>query len=116
MTACRDETGTTRQGKPASRARRVPDASPESGFLSQGDPAVKSRGRRRTAGKQAGERKLKTAVERAEREVVDRVLKRADGNVADAAGELGILRTSLYRIMRRFGITPQSRRGDESSR
>jgi len=52
---------------------------------------------------------LQTALERTERETVEKVLAQADGNVADAAAMLGILRTSLYRIMKRRGIAPPSR-------
>jgi transcriptional regulator of acetoin/glycerol metabolism len=54
---------------------------------------------------------LQAALERTERETVEKVLVRANGNVADAAAMLGILRTSLYRIMKRCGIaTPSSTR------
>ena len=54
---------------------------------------------------------LQAALERTERATVEKVLARADGNVADAAAMLGILRTSLYRIMKRCGIaTPSSTR------
>jgi two-component system NtrC family response regulator len=52
---------------------------------------------------------LKASLERTEREAVERVLARADGNVAEAATRLGVLRTSLYRIMKRCGIPPPSR-------
>ena len=47
---------------------------------------------------------LKATLERAEREAVKKVLARSNGNVANAAATLGILRTSLYRIMKRYGI------------
>jgi len=47
---------------------------------------------------------LKVALERAEREAVERVLARTDHNVAEAAAMLGIVRPSLYRIMKRYGI------------
>jgi len=54
---------------------------------------------------------LQTALERTEREAVEKVLARANGNVAEAAARLGVLRTSLYRIMKRHGIaTPSSAR------
>ncbi|MCX6840702.1 MAG: hypothetical protein NTX53_00150 [candidate division WOR-3 bacterium] len=52
---------------------------------------------------------LQAALERTERETVEKVLARANGNVAEAAARLGILRTSLYRIMKRCGIAAQSR-------
>lgn len=52
---------------------------------------------------------LQAALERTERETVENVLARANGNVADAAAKLGILRTSLYRIMKRCGIATPSR-------
>jgi transcriptional regulator with PAS, ATPase and Fis domain len=54
---------------------------------------------------------LQAALERTERKTVEKVLARANGNVAEAAAMLGILRTSLYRIMKRCGIaTPSSAR------
>ncbi len=52
---------------------------------------------------------LKAALEHTEREAVEKVLARANGNVAEAAAMLGILRTSLYRIMKRCGIASSSR-------
>ena len=56
----------------------------------------------------ADESMLKAALERAEREAVEKVLAQANGNVAEAAAMLGILRTSLYRIMKRYGIAVPS--------
>jgi DNA-binding NtrC family response regulator len=47
---------------------------------------------------------LKVALERAERETVERVMAQTLGNVAEAAAILGIVRPSLYRIMKRYGI------------
>ena len=56
---------------------------------------------------------LNDALERTEREAVERVLAQADGNIAEAAAKLGILRTSLYRIMKRCGIaSPMHSRGE----
>ena len=52
---------------------------------------------------------LQAALERTEREAVEKVLARTNGNVAEAAAMLGILRTSLYRIMKRCGIASSSR-------
>jgi DNA-binding NtrC family response regulator len=52
---------------------------------------------------------LKVALERAEREAVERVLAQTHDNVAEAAAVLGIVRPSLYRIMRRYGIATPSR-------
>ena len=46
---------------------------------------------------------LKVALERAERETVERVLAQT-GDVAEAAAILGIVRPSLYRIMKRYAI------------
>lgn len=54
-------------------------------------------------------RALEITVRRARQEAVELALAQADGNVADAAELLGILRTSLYRLMKRFGIPPPSR-------
>jgi len=47
---------------------------------------------------------LKVALERAEREAVERVLAQTHENVAEAAAILGVVRPSLYRIMKRYGI------------
>jgi transcriptional regulator of acetoin/glycerol metabolism len=52
---------------------------------------------------------LQAALERTEREAVEKMLARTNGNVAEAAAMLGILRTSLYRIMKRCGIASPSR-------
>ena len=51
---------------------------------------------------------LKATLGRAEREAVEKVLAQANSNVAEAAAKLGILRTSLYRIMKRYGIATPS--------
>ncbi|MBN2538091.1 sigma-54-dependent Fis family transcriptional regulator [candidate division WOR-3 bacterium] len=54
---------------------------------------------------------LKVALERTERETVERVLAQTDNNVAEAAAILGIVRPSLYRIMKRYGLaTPTQTR------
>jgi transcriptional regulator of acetoin/glycerol metabolism len=55
---------------------------------------------------------LQTAWERTERQTIERALARTHGNVAEAAARLGILRTSLYRIMKRCGIATPSRAGN----
>jgi len=47
---------------------------------------------------------LKVALERAEREAVEKVMAQTNNNVAEAAAILGIVRPSLYRIMKRYGI------------
>jgi PAS domain S-box-containing protein len=47
---------------------------------------------------------LKVALERAERETVERVMAQTNNNVAEAAAILGIVRPSLYRILKRYGI------------
>jgi DNA-binding NtrC family response regulator len=39
-----------------------------------------------------------------EKASIERVLKRYDGNVANAANELGLTRTSLYRRIKKFGL------------
>jgi len=51
---------------------------------------------------------LHAALERTERRAVEKVLAQTNGNVAQAAARLGILRTSLYRIMKRCGIANPS--------
>ena len=50
------------------------------------------------------DRSLHAALERTERQTVEKVLEQANGDVAEAAAVLGILRTSLYRIMKRYGM------------
>ncbi len=52
---------------------------------------------------------LKVAIERAERDAVERVMAQTQNNVAEAAAILGIVRPSLYRIMRRYGIASPTR-------
>jgi transcriptional regulator with PAS, ATPase and Fis domain len=52
---------------------------------------------------------LKVALNRTERAAVEKVLAQTNGNVAEAAVKLGILRTSLYRIMKRCGIASPTR-------
>jgi DNA-binding NtrC family response regulator len=47
---------------------------------------------------------LKAALDRAEREAVERALAAGHGNVSEAAQALGVERASLYRIMKRHGI------------
>jgi transcriptional regulator with PAS, ATPase and Fis domain len=47
---------------------------------------------------------LSAALRHREREVVEKALAEARGNVAEAASRMGILRTSLYRIMKRYSI------------
>jgi transcriptional regulator of acetoin/glycerol metabolism len=51
-------------------------------------------------------------LERTERQAVEKMLAQTNGNVAQAAARLGILRTSLYRIMKRCGIATPSRAGN----
>ena len=61
------------------------------------------------------DRALKTALERTKREAVEKVLAQANGNVAEAAAILGIVRPSLYRIMKRYGIAASTRsRGEHA--
>jgi len=52
---------------------------------------------------------LRDTVETAAREAVERALAETDGNVGKAAAALGILRTSLYRMMKRYGMPTSSR-------
>jgi len=52
---------------------------------------------------------LKTVLDRAARKAVERTLAQTGGNVAEAAAILGIVRPSLYRIMKRYGIVTQER-------
>lgn len=49
---------------------------------------------------------LKSVLDRAERDTVERVLQQTGNHVAEAAAILGVVRPSLYRIMKRHGITP----------
>jgi DNA-binding NtrC family response regulator len=57
---------------------------------------------------------LKVALERAERDAVERVMAQTDNNVAEAAAILGIVRPSLYRIMKRYGIASPTQTKVES--
>jgi DNA-binding NtrC family response regulator len=47
---------------------------------------------------------LKVVLERAEREAVERVMAQTHGDIPEAAAILGIVRPSLYRILKRYGI------------
>jgi DNA-binding NtrC family response regulator len=47
---------------------------------------------------------LKAAWQRAEAETAERALAQAQGNVAEAAVIMGIAPSSLYRIMKQYGI------------
>lgn len=49
-------------------------------------------------------RTLKAAVEMAERHAVELALTRAEGNVTQAAKELGLSRPGLYKVMERLGL------------
>ncbi len=57
---------------------------------------------------------LKVALERAERDAVERVMAQTQNNVAEAAAILGIVRPSLYRIMKRYGIASPTQAKVES--
>ena len=57
---------------------------------------------------------LKVALERAERDAVERVMAQTENNVAEAAAILGIVRPSLYRIMKRYGIASPTQTRVES--
>lgn len=76
------------------------------------NPAITSSERGSPPGPAAGRNVLQDTLRRTRQEAVEQALEQADGNVAAAAAELGILRTSLYRLMKRFGITPPTRAGD----
>jgi len=84
----------------------------------QGNPVMTCAASRRVTGAGVDGSALKVALVRAEREAVEQVLKQTKGNVAEAAAVLGIVRTSLYRIMKRYGIvTPgQIRPKDQTLR
>lgn len=57
---------------------------------------------------------LNAVLERTEREAVEHVLAQTNGNVPAAAAILGIVRPSLYRIMKRYGIVAPARSKGES--
>ncbi|GEM_PF-2148258 len=59
--------------------------------------------------RQTEKQTLKATLERAERETVERVMAQTHNNVPLAAAILGIARPSLYRIMKRCGITSPTR-------
>lgn len=66
-------------------------------------------GQGRVPGSGAGQRALKVSVESAKRNAVEKVLARTNGNFAEAAVILGVVRPSLYRIMKRYGIAAPTR-------
>ena len=51
---------------------------------------------------------LKAALDRAEREAVQKALAAEGGSVTAAARVLGVGRASLYRVLKRHGITPET--------
>ena len=51
---------------------------------------------------------LKSAIDRAEREAVEKALATSGGIVSSAARTLGVGRSSLYRLMKRHGIPTDS--------
>jgi transcriptional regulator of acetoin/glycerol metabolism len=76
------------------------------------DPATTPTGPGPVVETKSGGGTLNIAVECATREAVEKALAQSNGNVAEAAAALGILRTSLYRIMKRYGIaTPSCSKG-----
>jgi two-component system NtrC family response regulator len=50
---------------------------------------------------------LKEAREAAEREIVERVLRKHSGKISIAAAELGISRPTLYELMEKLGIAKE---------
>jgi DNA-binding NtrC family response regulator len=52
---------------------------------------------------------LEAAVAEAERSALERAMEKTRGNITEAARILGVERPSVYRIMKRHNITPQSR-------
>jgi len=44
------------------------------------------------------------SLEDAERYLIQRALQRADGNVSDAAKQLGLSRSALYRRLQHYGL------------
>ena len=59
---------------------------------------------------------LNAAVERTKREAVENVLTQASGDTVEAAARLGILRTSLYRIMKRYGMATPTKTQTKTGR
>ena len=55
-------------------------------------------------------RTLAAAVEEAERRTIEAALQRCDGDLGRVARELGISSTTLWRKMKRLGVTARSRR------
>jgi len=58
---------------------------------------------------------LKEAREAAERDVVQRALRKHSGKIAPAAAEMGISRPTLYELMEKLGIQKSERDGDTAT-
>jgi DNA-binding NtrC family response regulator len=61
------------------------------------------------AGRPPSDGTLEASVAEAERAALERALEQARGNITEAARILGVERPSVYRIMKRHNIIPQSR-------
>ena len=61
------------------------------------------------AGSKAGVMTLKEAREKTEREIVLRVLKQNNFNLARSASDLGISRPNLYELMDKLGIRKEGK-------
>ncbi len=57
---------------------------------------------------------LRSALERPEKDILLAALRRNAWNCSRTAGELGVSRTTLYKKMKRFGITPPPRRKSDN--
>jgi len=60
------------------------------------------------AGAASEPRTLKEAREALERDLIQRALRRHNGKIAPAAGELGISRPTFYELMEKLGIQKES--------
>jgi two-component system NtrC family response regulator len=58
-------------------------------------------------------RSLREVREEVERQHIQSVLRRCDGNISQAAGELGISRPTLHELIKRYGIGRQSTPNDQ---
>ena len=67
-------------------------------------PGQPTPGQRGTRSQQAPPRRHLTLIEAAEREAIIKALAAAGGNKSEAAGLLGIGRTTLYRRLRQLGL------------
>jgi two-component system NtrC family response regulator len=68
-----------------------------------------------SAARETRPRTLREAVELAERHTVEQALARAEGNVAQAARDLGLTRPGLYKVLVRLGLRAPAGAGESEA-